>query len=110
MGRILLGLLLIVSFYGCATALNLNSISLGMTKPEVIKNLGNPESVSAKDNIEYLKYSCLGAFSTSTANCNSFNHEYFVRLVDGKVESYGKVGDFDSTKDQTNIIKLETQK
>ena len=24
--------------------------------------------------------------------------EYFVRLVNGKVESYGKVGDFDSAK------------
>ena len=102
-------LFLVLVFSGCATIPNLNSVSLGMTKSEVIKILGNPQSVSARDNTEYLKYSCLGAFWFSTVQCNSFNHEYFVRLVNGKVESYGKVGDFDSQKDQTNVIKLETQ-
>ncbi len=51
---------------GCATTPNLNSISLGMTKDEVIKTLGNPSSVSAKDNVEYLRYTKSLAFNAST--------------------------------------------
>ena len=108
MEKVLLGLLLIVAFYGCATAPNLNGISLGMTKPEVIRTLGNPAFVSAKDNVEFLRYTC--SFGYLTIECNELNQGYFVRLVNGKVESYGKVGDFNSTKDQVNVIKLETQK
>ena len=93
--------LTMVLLVGCATAPNLNSISLGMSKQEVIKSLGNPYSVSAKNNTEYLKYNCIGgAFLMTTAECDPRigNGEYFVRLVNGKVESYGKVGDFDSAK------------
>jgi len=108
MVKISLVLLLILSFYGCATTSSLNNISLGMTKTDVIKTMGNPNSVSAQDNVEYLKYNLSPAIRA--VNDSIHNYDYFVRLVNGKVESYGKVGDFDSTKDQTNIIKLETQK
>lgn len=100
--------LLCLGLAGCATVPNLNSISLGMTKPDVIKNLGNPDSVSAKDNIEYLKYSSAGALTPP--DLVQHYPEYYVRLIDGKVESYGKVGDFDSTKDQVNVIKLQGEK
>ena len=109
MGRSILSLLLVLSFYGCATVPNLNGISLGMTKQDVLKIMGNPKSISAKGNIEYLKYVCSEGFVSSACNELS-NREYFVRLVDGKVESYGNIGDFDSAKDQVNVIKLETQK
>ncbi len=106
MARIFLMLLLILSFYGCATAPNFNGISLGMSKADVIKTLGSPSSVSAKGNTEYLKYELSPGLRTGDVN----PPEYFVRLINGKVESYGKVGDFDSTKDQVNVIKLQTQK
>ncbi len=106
MTRISLVLLLVLSFYGCATAPNLNGISLGMTKSDVIKTLGSPKSVSAKDNIEYLKYGT----SLGIGSLSEQAKEYFVRLINGKVESYGLVGDFDTTKDQVNVIKLQTQK
>ena len=99
---------------GCAaTVPNLNGISLGITKQDVIKVLGNPNNVSAKNNVEYLKYNCGGStFFAAEPGCVApgGHGEWFVRIVDGKVESYGKVGDFDSTKDQVNVIKLETQK
>jgi len=52
----------------------------------------NPDRVAAKGNTEYLIYSYR-------------NDEYFIRLIDGKVEAYGRQGDFDSTKDPTmNLI------
>ena len=102
-------LLLCLGLIGCATAPALNNVSLGMTKGEVIKVLGNPSSVSAKDNTEYLKYGCLGSsFLVLTAECDQRlgRGEYFVRLVNGKVESYGNVGDFDSAKNPANDINL----
>jgi len=97
----LLTVLLCLGFVGCATltpSVNMNSISLGMTKAEVIKNLGNPASVSAKTDMEYLKYSGQPCVQDPNCTFNSFCTEYYVRLVNGKVESYGKVGDFDSAK------------
>ena len=100
MVKVLLGLLLIVSFYGCATAPNLNTVSLGMTKVDVLKTLANPTSVSAKDNTEYLRYED-NSFGTNFRRQNDQMPtpvpEYFVRLVNGRIESYGKVGHFNST-------------
>lgn len=94
MGKYILPLALFLLLYGCATAPALNKISLGMVKSDVIKILGNPNSVSAKGNIEYLSYTITGFKCPPTAYCD----DYFVRLIDGKVESYGKAGDFDSIK------------
>jgi hypothetical protein len=57
-----------------------------MTKQEVIETIGSPNSTSAIKNVEYLKYrSCTGVF---------YSDEYYVRLLDGKVEAYGQKGDF----------------
>lgn len=80
---------------GCATAHRMSRISLGMTKTEVFKTIGPPTSVSAKDNIEYLNYHFI---ETENDYWSSTDTPYFVRLIDGKVESYGRLGDFDSTK------------
>lgn len=75
-------------------SLKMNDIEIGMTKQQVIKILGQPSSTSAINNTTYLNY-----------NLHEMNHPagkektaYFVRVIDGKVESYGKTGDFDSTK------------
>jgi hypothetical protein len=89
---IILSLLLLV---GCATAGRMNKVSMGMTKTEVLKALGNPNSTSAQGELEYLTY----IFYAS--NDDAFygrETSYFVRLINGKVESYGRTGDFDSTK------------
>lgn len=80
---------------GCATAHKINSINLGMPKQEVIKNLGRPVSTSAHNGIEYLNY----RFSeTDDEAFIGVTTPYYVRIVDGKVSSYGRMGDFDSTK------------
>lgn len=71
---------------GCSSAALLNSVRIGMTKDQVIGILGQPDSTSAQANIEYLTY------YLSTDNGRNYGGEqpYSVRLVDGKVESYGR--------------------
>jgi len=96
MKNLLMGLVCII-IVGCATPTNnLSRISLGMSKVDVVNAMGSPSSVSAKDNVEYLKYNF--APTIMGVEDSSRNYDYFVRLINGKVESYGKVGDFDSAK------------
>jgi len=86
-----------------ATANKINLISLGMTKAEVIEIMGAPVSTAATANVEYLTYNLYE--TKRDAYQNNFTH-YFVRIVDGKVNAYGRRGDFDSTKvpeDKTTI-------
>jgi outer membrane protein assembly factor BamE (lipoprotein component of BamABCDE complex) len=86
------------------TSYKMNDLSIGMTKNDVISVLGKPVSVSAKDGTEYLNYQ----FSeNSDQEFLGLTEPYFVRLISGKVDSYGKLGDFDSTQKPT--IKIETQ-
>lgn len=81
---------------GCAaTAHKMNNVNVGMTKQEVLNVLGPPMSTSAKEGVEYLNY----RFSeTNDAAFLGHTSPYFVRIVNGKVDSYGRLGDFDSTK------------
>jgi hypothetical protein len=66
-----------------------------MTKQEVIQKLGRPVSTSAQSGVEYLNY----RFAETSDDDFIGNYSpYYVRIVDGKVESYGRLGDFDSTK------------
>ena len=88
---------------GCATANKMNKVQIGMTKAEVIKAIGNPASVSAKEDSEYLNYSLS---ETSDQAYYGITVPYYVRLINGRVDSYGRLGDFDST--QTPTLKIET--
>ena len=69
---------------GCAS--NMNHVSLGMTRDQVIGALGAPSSTSAINNMEYLKYQLCSDWI--------FPDRYYVRLADGKVDAFGRVGDF----------------
>ena len=90
--------------FSCATAGKLNRVSIGMTKDEVIAAIGKPTSVSAKDGTEYMNY----RFSeTDSEAYYGIQAQYYVRLINGKVDSYGKRGDFDSTKDPTISIQTD---
>ena len=94
---------------GCATAeesRKMNQVSLGMTKQQVIEVLGPPVSTSAKSGVEYLNYrfaepgrraAAAGAALQGLPHADPTT-PYYVRLVEGRVESYGRLGDFDSTK------------
>lgn len=86
MKTVSIALLLLALLSGCSTTADkLNDVRIGMTKDQVIALLGKPDSMSAQANIEYLTY----YLSTDT---DSFNREraYSVRLLDGKVESFGR--------------------
>ena len=90
---------------GCATAPKMNQITVGMTKQQVIEVLGQPASTSAKPNVEYLSYRLSHQFW-------GYEHPYFIRLINGRVDAYGRLGDFDSTKpDETKTtIDLNIKK
>ncbi|MCA6070812.1 MAG: hypothetical protein LE168_00220 [Endomicrobium sp.] len=72
----------------------MNDLSLGMTKQDVLKVVGKPNATVAQGGYEYLIYFL---YDTGRHACSGIKRDYFVRLVDGVVESYGRSGDFDST-------------
>jgi hypothetical protein len=76
--------LAVVLLAGCAS--QMNQVKLGMTRDQVINAVGAPSSTSAMDNIEYLKYQLCSDWI--------FTDRYYVRLSDGKVDAFGRVGDF----------------
>ncbi len=110
--RILL-LALALLFVGCAMSSKMNHISLGMTKQEVIDIMGSPVSTSAAEGMEYLNYNLSETgFGLDDALLRK-RTPYYVRFKDGKVESYGRFGDFDSTKHDNKskiTIDLNTNK
>lgn len=88
---------------GCATAGKISTVQLGMTKDDVIKVMGKPTSVSAQGSSEYLNYALS---ETDDDAFRGWTKPYYVRLINGKVESYGRTGDFNSTK--TPTVRLES--
>jgi hypothetical protein len=71
---------------GCATASKLNSVQLGMTRDQVIDAIGTPTSTSQMGDTQYLKYQLCSDWI--------FTDRYYVRLTNGKVDAFGRVGDF----------------
>jgi hypothetical protein len=69
---------------GCQTSEALNNVHIGMTKADVQALLGTPDSTSAQANVEYMTY-----YLTSDAGYGR-DQPYMVRLVNGKVESFGR--------------------
>lgn len=83
---VLLGALLA----GCMSSAELNKLQIGMTKDQVIALLGQPDSTSAQANVEYLTYYLEANESTYGRYSGESEKAYMVRLVDGKVESFGR--------------------
>ena len=79
-------LVLSLLMIGCSSSKKINQISIGMTRDQVIEQMGKPNSTSAKDDVEYLNY--------KLASGSFFRDDYYVRLVDGQVDAYGRSGDF----------------
>jgi hypothetical protein len=104
----LITLVIALLFFGCATARKINQINVGMTKEEVIAVMGPPVSTSAKEGVEYLNYKLS---ETDDDAFMGWTTPYYVRIRDGKVDAFGRHGDFDSTKTPTiRIEKDETIK
>jgi hypothetical protein len=97
----------VIALAGCATAPKMNRLSVGMTKQEVVSTMGQPASTAAPGGgVEILRYRLS---PTSDHAFYGITEEYFVRLVNGKVDSYGKMGDFDSTKDPTLNLNIKNR-
>ena len=81
---VLIAVALIVA--GCfAPASKINAVSLGMSKAGVLKIMGQPVSITADQNAEHLNYTLLESMAWGTQPT-----PYEVKLVDGKVTSYGR--------------------
>jgi hypothetical protein len=105
---------------GCATSSHLNRVSVGMTKQQVVEAMGEPQSTRATQGTEYLIYhlkesSTLGKAWESLLDGGSVpgygESDYYVRVYNGRVDAYGKVGDFDSTHlpESKITVDLNTQ-
>lgn len=105
MKRILAGIL-ILCLGGCVTTRTMNRLELGMSKSQVVKILGTPKYVAAQEKTEYLIFD----LSPYDVDMGFHNQEYFVKLVDGTVESYGKKGDMGSTAAPTQNININEKK
>jgi hypothetical protein len=102
---LLLAVVICSAISGCTgTTAKLNHVRLGMTRTEVVQAVGSPDSISAKGDIEYLVY-----LWGSPKELVGVPREYFVRLKDGRVDSYGEKGDFDSAKDPTLNVNVKKQ-
>ena len=75
---------------GCATAHKMNRLSLGMTKQEVISVMGRPTSTASPGKgQEILRYNLS---ATNDDAYDGITDEYYVRLINGIVDSYGDHG------------------
>ena len=72
-----------------------------MKEQEVRAILGKPTSKSANGKVEYLNYSLFESVWDRKGT------PYFVRMVEGRVDAFGRTGDFDSTKDPTLNINIK---
>lgn len=104
--KTLIGLFVVFLITSCATSSkpssSLNRLNVRMSKAEVIQTLGNPESTRADGAVEFFIYSLKERTVWPGENVpivpSAVIEKYFVKFVDGKVQSYGRLGDFDSTK------------
>lgn len=110
----------VIVLAGCASpSSNLNRLSIGMTKKEVVAVMGSPDSTAAPGNgVEILRYELTNTSAATDLFLLGVSHgatayrgaqEFYVRLIDGKVDSYGRVGDFDSTKDPTINVNIKNR-
>ena len=90
MGRRKIVLLLAIGLLltGCAAggAGKLNQVKLGMTEAQVLAAIGTPSTKSASGDTTYLHYNLYSDWF--------FPDMYFVRLSEGKVDAYGRKGEF----------------
>ena len=98
-----------VTLSGCMAAIfgtadQLNQLSVGMSKEDVIKKLGQPKSTAAANGIEYMQYRWV---KTVIAADGNFPEDYYVAIKNGQVASFGRKGDFDSTKVPTQRLEID---
>ena len=99
-----------VVLVGCTaidySAKDMSELEVGMTKQQVVAAKGKPLERSVNGETEYLIYAVI---LKNVFYPEGVPHDkYYVRLVEGKVNSFGKLGDFNSTQDP--VLKLILKK
>jgi hypothetical protein len=95
----------------CASSSKISGVQVGMSKKEVVAAMGEPDTVSAQGSSEYLSYYLCYSNCAALIVENRGRDWYYVRLINGQVESFGRKGDFDSTKTPTTRVeRVETIK
>ncbi len=87
------------------TASKTNLLNVGMTKAEVIGVMGQPLGTRAIQNTEILTYRWkpCGIGNIMVA-CDWV--EILVRMVDGRLDAYGTIGDFNLSKNPTSDVNV----
>lgn len=80
--------LLLVLIMGCVTTRRINRLQMGASREEVIRLLGQPDSISASRNAEVLHYQLRDSINDWYAS------PYYIRIIDGKVDSFGRLGTY----------------
>src|SRR5262245_1265586 len=103
--RLLVIVVLVGACHQSKPEVDLSRVSGGMTKADVIDKLGPPDHVAAQGRVEYLEYD---AYDDSGWDWKGQRNQrtLYVRIVDGVVESYGKKGDFGTTRDPTVNVNV----
>ena len=97
--KLFIPLLSLLFLVGCVVIpskrVTFNDIKVGMPRDEAVGLLGKPHRVSAKGNEEKLYYNesalYIGIFGVGKVK--EANREYRLHLIDGKVDSFGLVGE-----------------
>jgi len=103
---------LVVVLMGCAAAgpksSLMNGVALGMSKAEVIAAMGQPSRISANNNTEYMIYRLVyDVLRHPFGNIvREYKSDYFIQIESNRVTKYGRVGDFDSTKNPESTINV----
>lgn len=86
MNGLKLVVLLLAAVLLCGCASKMNDVRLGMTRDQVVEAIGAPNSTSEMGNTAYLNYQLYSDWI--------FTNRYYVRLTDGRVDAFGRVGAF----------------
>ena len=84
---------------GCIPPASLmTSISPGMTKQQVIEVMGEPVSTTVTYTNEYLNYALAEGCRVSMPMIRCALTPYYVRFINGKVDTFGRTADFGASK------------
>lgn len=100
-----------VAIVGCfrdKPEVDLTRVSVGVSRDEVIRLLGKPTRVAVHSGVEYLEYESFENSGWDWKGKRNFQW-MFVRIINGKAESFGRKGDFDTTKNPTMDINVKQQ-
>lgn len=85
----------------------LNRIEVGMTTDQVREIAGGPSMKSASQGSEYWRYRSVDGDPRPYLASGAEN--YFIRFEGGKVSEYGRIGDFNTTRNPTMDVNVRVE-